>query len=669
MLKTALRLTRMSVLAWAGLVLAWAVPTAAHATYQVTVVRLAGEQSVTTLVPSGVVFQTAATADGPTDLESLPWSGVAPARQVAGGAGSQLSPSGYGNYVAFVDRSDPPPSGEPVFTTSVKVVELSTGATVAVSQSTGFKEAPSLYGDRLVWTEASAAGKDVMTVDLDRDSDGVLDYRENGGPAPEQPSVLFGGAGDQYAAMGGSAGLVWLDRSTGVTRVLFREWAAGAPIRVLSDDAGFKQPSPCIAGQLAVWKQLSADGVTADVAIHSLDTGATSLVGAALGSHDEQPWTDGTRVVWVSQVPAVSGGARQVWLKEGGTTPRAAAPFAADQSGPRLHAGRLVWTDARNGDTDIAIAIPASAVKATATSLSGASRTVNYAQATRLSGTVTAGGVGVPGLQVVLQASADSNSFRDTSVRATTGVGGTYSLSINPTVKTNYRVRTATASGYAGSVSTALQLSPRVELGTPVAPSKMWVAKAKSITGSLKPRHVSGAYAVRIYRWKRVSGAWKPYGYINARARDAYGESTYYANVSFPSTGTWRIRAYHPADSKNAATWSGSRYATVADVWVSTPVAPTSMRKGEYRIVAGYLKPRHAAGSYPVRIYRWRKEAGKWKAYGYLSAKAQDYATYTKYSRKLRFEKSGAWRIRAYHPADSTHRARWSSSYDYVTVR
>jgi hypothetical protein len=35
------------------------------------------------------------------------------------------------------------------------------------------------------------------------------------------------------------------------------------------------------------------------------------------------------------------------------------------------------------------------------------------------------------------------------------------------------------------------------------------------------------------------------------------------AKVSLPYAGKWRIRAYHAADSKNAATYSGYRYLSV----------------------------------------------------------------------------------------------------------
>ena len=103
---------------------------------------------------------------------------------------------------------------------------------------------------------------------------------------------------------------------------------------------------------------------------------------------------------------------------------------------------------------------------------------------------------------------------------------------------------------------------------------------------------------------------------------------------------------------------------------VSTPRARSTMSHSKYYAVYGYLKPKHASGTYPVRIYKDRKlSSGKWKSYGYVKAKASNYRTFTKYKRAIRLSKAGRWRLRAYAPADSKHVKAWSSKYDYVTVK
>jgi thermitase len=104
-------------------------------------------------------------------------------------------------------------------------------------------------------------------------------------------------------------------------------------------------------------------------------------------------------------------------------------------------------------------------------------------------------------------------------------------------------------------------------------------------------------------------------------------------------------------------------------VYVSTPIAPSRMTHGRGYTVKGYLKPRHTSGTYPVRIYKYKYVSGAWKSYGYVTAKATNYSTYTKYSRSVSLPSSGRWRLRAYHASDAANAESWSSGYDYVTVR
>jgi len=102
---------------------------------------------------------------------------------------------------------------------------------------------------------------------------------------------------------------------------------------------------------------------------------------------------------------------------------------------------------------------------------------------------------------------------------------------------------------------------------------------------------------------------------------------------------------------------------------ISNPSAPSTMYLSRAATVSGTLRPRHTAGTLPVRIYRWRSVNGVWRAYGYVRAKAANYSTYSRYSVSMKLSTKGKWRLRAYHPEDAAHAARWSSGYDYVTVK
>lgn len=151
------------------------------------------------------------------------------------------------------------------------------------------------------------------------------------------------------------------------------------------------------------------------------------------------------------------------------------------------------------------------------------------------------------------------------------------------------------------------------------------------------------------------------------------------ASVTTTGTGTFslsrvpRSKAYYRAVFAGEglhydACESDVRYA-LPRAWVGTPVAPSVMYANRSATVYGYLKPRHTAGTYPVRIYKYRYVSGKWKNYGYVKAKARNYSTYTKYAASVKLPYRGRWRLRAYHPADAGHAASWSAKYDYVTVK
>lgn len=61
---------------------------------------------------------------------------------------------------------------------------------------------------------------------------------------------------------------------------------------------------------------------------------------------------------------------------------------------------------------------------------------------------------------------------------------------------------------------------------------------------------------MRIYRYKKVRGAWKSYGYVNAKAYSYKSYTRYQVKLKLSSKGSWRLRAFAPADSEHAETWS-----------------------------------------------------------------------------------------------------------------
>jgi hypothetical protein len=89
--------------------------------------------------------------------------------------------------------------------------------------------------------------------------------------------------------------------------------------------------------------------------------------------------------------------------------------------------------------------------------------------------------------------------------------------------------------------------------------------RSYTLSGTLKSQHVAGTSAVRIYLWKYSSGKYKAMGYRTAKASDLIGDpdsSRFATNYKFPSTGKWRMQAYH-SDSDHLTTRSGYTYVTV----------------------------------------------------------------------------------------------------------
>jgi hypothetical protein len=184
---------------------------------------------------------------------------------------------------------------------------------------------------------------------------------------------------------------------------------------------------------------------------------------------------------------------------------------------------------------------------------------LGYGSTSTINGTLKTSGIGLFVRSVILQSKVHgAPAYTDTSLVAVTGVGGAFSFPVKPKDKTRYRVRLASSNGYALSGPAGfVYVKPKTYVGTPKATSAMGRSGYHTVYGYLKPRHESGTYPVRIYRWKKTaSGKWKSYGYTSAEASDYKGYTKYYIKLKLTSNGKWRLRAYAPADGKHAAAWS-----------------------------------------------------------------------------------------------------------------
>ena len=187
-----------------------------------------------------------------------------------------------------------------------------------------------------------------------------------------------------------------------------------------------------------------------------------------------------------------------------------------------------------------------------------------YGDSHTIIGRLESDGVALSGKRVVLQTSSTTSGFRDSARSAVTAADGGFSFGVTPRRRTYYRVRFAGDASYQSAASAYRRVTPRALVGTPKAPQTMYAGRAKTVYGYLKPRHTAGSRPVRIYKYRRVAGRWKSYGYVNARAYNYSTYTKYSASMRLPYRGNWRLRAYHPADGGHPAQWSAKyRYVAV----------------------------------------------------------------------------------------------------------
>ncbi len=196
------------------------------------------------------------------------------------------------------------------------------------------------------------------------------------------------------------------------------------------------------------------------------------------------------------------------------------------------------------------------------------------------------------------------------------------------------------------------------------APSTISYGSTARITGRLL--QLGNAIAdepVMLYKKAYGATAWSYVALDSTDADGAYGFSQRLASKT-----SYQVRYTGDGPFLDATSATKSVKPRVA---LTNPRAPSTMSRSRYYTVYGYLKPRHSSGTYPVRIYKWKKtSSGSWKSYGYSRAKASTYSSsMSRYARSIRLSSPGKWRLRAYALSDSRHAGTWSSGYDYVTVK
>lgn len=96
------------------------------------------------------------------------------------------------------------------------------------------------------------------------------------------------------------------------------------------------------------------------------------------------------------------------------------------------------------------------------------------------------------------------------------------------------------------------------------------------------------------------------------------------------------------------------------------PIGKKSVSNRKSYTYYGYLKPRYTAGAQVVWIQCYRKSAGKYRLKKTYTTTLANYSSYSKYSKKIKLNTEGKWRIRARFKATPWN-AESYSSWKYVT--
>jgi len=175
----------------------------------------------------------------------------------------------------------------------------------------------------------------------------------------------------------------------------------------------------------------------------------------------------------------------------------------------------------------------------------------------------TSTGSALGGRPVYLQSSTDGKQWNPVATLVTTA-DGRVSRTLQPHSRTYYRLRYwGQNRQYVASVSPAVSVLPAPTLSKPSAPATASSRTAIKVKGTLAPRHSAGTAPVRVYRYRLRKGKWRSYGYVKVKVTDSVAGSNYLTKLRLAYKGKWRVRAYHPADSRHQAAWSPYTFITV----------------------------------------------------------------------------------------------------------
>lgn len=356
--------------------------------------------------------------------------------------------------------------------------------------------------------------------------------------------------------------VVWQDHRTDDFDIYVYDMTTGTEKKIAPTTAD--QTLPRISGNLVVWIDNRNGIINDDIYGWNLDTGHEYAICTQPGTQ-WFPAVGGNRVAWLDE----RSGGTDVYMWD--RIANVEVPVYADgatgyQGQVSISGDKLVYTDGVRVDvpnSDVYLArIAANTLTVSAPSTSSYQATVTVGG--RLTDVV---GSSLPSKLVKIQTSTNGSSWT-TRGTATTDFSGRYSYQL-PGLSSKVYVRSYFIGDgtHAPAKSATVTHKPRVWLTRPTVPATAVHGVRFSAYGYLKPKHTAGTYPVKIrcYRKVKTASGWKYRYYKSVAARAAdYGSYTKYkTKLSLPYKGTWRLRAYHASDTRNATTYSSYSYITV----------------------------------------------------------------------------------------------------------
>jgi hypothetical protein len=301
----------------------------------------------------------------------------------------------------------------------------------------------------------------------------------------------------------------------------------------------------------------------AEVSIVVSDTSVPDTIAPSV-TH-EATYSSGLTDVTITATDSGSGVSQIEYSVNGGGT-QTAAGSSADVSLTQLGANTLSYRARDNAGntsawTDATIDVKYTDLSFSAPSLSGygsatVSGYVKYADST---------GALVPLSGVSVDIQEYSGGVWGTTATVVASSSGDFTCTVEPTEKASYRASyDGGTTAYLSCVSTAGDVLPKVYLTRPsFGRTTLAYGKTFSARGYLKPLHAARTYPVKVYAYRYQGGRYVYKRTFRAKASDYSTFTRYTASIKLPSRGRWRLRAYHPADNKNAETYSSYRYVRV----------------------------------------------------------------------------------------------------------